>query len=104
MFMIFTAELYPTPIRNTALGVCTTVGRLGAVLAPWVAVYLPHQDSLPQWVPLIIFGIVAIMASLVSLLLPETLESPLPDSFDDVERMKMSSKSMWQCVDHKQKK
>ena len=96
--MIFTAELYPTPIRNTALGVCSTVCRLGAVLAPWVAVYLPDQDSLPQWFPLLIFGVVAIIGSLVSLTLPETLGSPLPDSFEDVERIKMKNKSMWQCV------
>ena len=97
--MMFTAELYPTPIRNTALGVCSTVARLGAVMAPWVAVYLPDQDSLPQWVPLLIFGCAAVLGSLVSLSLPETLGSSLPDDFNDVEMIKENSKAMWTCKD-----
>ena len=92
--LIWTAELYPTPLRNTALGVCYTVGRAGSVFAPWVAVYLPEQDSLPPWVPLFIFGVVAILGSLASLLLPETLGSPLPDNFKDVENIKERNKSM----------
>ena len=96
--LIFTAELYPTPVRTTALGACYTLGRLGSVFAPWVGVYLPSQDSLPEWVPLLIFGIVAIMGSLASLLLPETLGHPLPDNFNDIENMKKYDKPMWKWI------
>lgn len=32
--VIFTAESFPVQIRNTALGICTCVGRLGSILAP----------------------------------------------------------------------
>jgi len=96
--LIFTAELYPTPVRTTALGACYTLGRLGSVFAPWVAVYLPGHNSLPEWVPLLIFGIVAIIGSLASLLLPETLGHPLPDNFNDVENMKKYDKPMWKWI------
>ena len=91
-------KLYPTPVRTTTLGACYISGGLAAVLAPWVAVFLPDQDSLPEWAPLLIFGIVAIMGSLASLLLPETLGHPLPDNFNDIENMKKYDKPMWKWI------
>lgn len=32
--VIYTAEVFPSTIRNTAVGVCTAVGRLGSISAP----------------------------------------------------------------------
>ncbi|KAI9527280.1 hypothetical protein NQZ68_032151 [Dissostichus eleginoides] len=32
----YTAELYPTVLRNTATGVCITVSRIGSCLAPFL--------------------------------------------------------------------
>ena len=98
---IFTAELYPTPVRTTALGACSTLGRIGSIAAPWVAVYLPDHDSLPEWVPILIFGIVAIIGSMASLLLPETLGHPLPDNFNDLENMKKNDKPIWKWINPK---
>lgn len=31
---VFTAELYPTAARSSALAACSLIGRLGSVLAP----------------------------------------------------------------------
>ena len=43
---IYTSELFPTSARNTAVGVCSMVGRIAAMLAPELAVlvsaYLRH--------------------------------------------------------------
>ena len=32
----YTAEMYPTEIRSTALGCCSMVGRIGSITAPQV--------------------------------------------------------------------
>lgn len=38
---VYTAELFPTTIRGTAVGACSTVGRIGSAAAPQLALYLP---------------------------------------------------------------
>ena len=96
---IYTAELYPTSIRTTMFGTCSTVARIGGVLAPWVAVYLPNQGSFGKEIPLYIFGSTSVAGGLMALLLPETLGSPLPNTFQDVEDMKVNEKSIWKCAD-----
>lgn len=94
---MYTAELYPTMIRNSAVGVCSTIARLGGACAPWVGVYLPDQGSLPEEVPLAIFGGVGLIGGVCAMLLPESIGSPLPNTFEDVEVIKRTSKPIWKC-------
>ena len=37
----YTAELYPTTIRSTGVGVCSLMARIGGFSAPFIATYLP---------------------------------------------------------------
>jgi len=39
---VYTAELFPTAIRGTALGVCSMLGRVGSMAAPQLALFLPR--------------------------------------------------------------
>jgi len=94
---MYTAQLYPTSIRNTAVGICSTIARFGAIMAPWVGKYLPDQGSLPDELPLCLFGGFGVLGGLCALLLPDTLGFPLPNTFDDIEDIKKNSKPMWQC-------
>jgi len=98
---MYTAELYPTTIRNSAMGACSTVARLGAILAPWVGKHLTDplafSHPIPVWVPLVCFGGAGVVGGLCALLLPEPLGFPLPNTFEDVENIKKGSKPIWKC-------
>ena len=40
---LYTAELYPTQIRSTAVGMCSMMARIGGFAAPQVCVLSLHQ-------------------------------------------------------------
>jgi len=101
---MYTAQLFPTSIRNTAVGICSTVARFGAIMAPWVGKYLPDQGSLPPKLPMLLFGGFGVFGGLCALLLPDTLGFPLPNTFDDIEEIKKNGKPMWQCGVKEKKK
>nr|KAG5711197.1 hypothetical protein BaRGS_004841 [Batillaria attramentaria] len=81
---LFTAELYPTVLRNFGMGCSSTIARVGSALSPYIAdlgVYVGGQFS--KALPLIIFGAFAVTAGGLSLILPETLNRKLPDTIED---------------------
>merc|ERR1719348_1903141 len=98
---MYTAQLYPTAIRNSAVGTCSTVARLGGLLAPWVGKYLTDPNAfsspIPEEVPLCLFGGFGVIGGLCALLLPDTIGSQLPNTFEDVEEIKRTSKPIWKC-------
>ena len=92
---IFTAELFPTPIRNTALGTCSMACRLIAVSAPYIALYLPNVTS--QQAPFFIFGAAGLIGTILSIFLPESLGHPLPDTLEEAAEMNEGGKSFFSC-------
>jgi hypothetical protein len=50
-----------------------------------IHLFLLLQGSLPSWVAFTIFGVASAVGGVLALLLPETLGSTLPDTFQDVE-------------------
>ncbi len=40
LIYLYTAELYPTEIRSTAVGLCSTFARIGGVAAPQVCLLM----------------------------------------------------------------
>ncbi|CAB3404130.1 unnamed protein product [Caenorhabditis bovis] len=80
----YTSELFPTVIRNTAVGCCSTVARFGAILASFIAFSLVEQYG--RIVMILPFTILTIAASIISFVcLPETMGKRLPDSISEVE-------------------
>ncbi|CAI4223684.1 unnamed protein product [Auanema sp. JU1783] len=77
---IFTSELYPTIIRNSAVGMTSMVARFGSGISSYIA--LLSNISLPI-VPMIIFAIFSLFAGMLVSVLPETSEKPLPETLDD---------------------
>lgn len=73
---VYTSELFPTPLRNMAYGFSSMGSKVGAMVAPFIAVLSPH------WVPSLIFVIVPFIASMFCFMLPETKGKTLRDSVD----------------------
>ncbi|XP_012284972.1 organic cation transporter protein isoform X2 [Orussus abietinus] len=79
---VFTAEQFPTVIRNVGLGACSTFARIGGVIAP----YVNYLSKIWMPMPLVIFGACAFVGGFLSLQLPETLNKKLPETIQDGER------------------
>nr|XP_055076073.1 solute carrier family 22 member 13 [Misgurnus anguillicaudatus] len=79
---IYSAELFPTVLRQTGLGVASMFARIGGVLAPLINLLGRHAPV----VPMVIFGSTPLLAAVLALGLPETASQPLPDSIHDAER------------------
>jgi len=79
---LYTAELFPTPVRNVAVGGASTFARVGSISAPYIVDILGKQSA---GIPSFIFGVSATLAGLFAMLLPETLNRKLPETVADVE-------------------
>ncbi|XP_054167878.1 organic cation transporter protein-like [Oppia nitens] len=81
MIYVYSAEIYPTVVRNVGVGSSSMVGRIGSILAPFVK-ELGIYTHLT--VPFVLFGVISIVDGLMVLLLPETKDRDIPDTIDDV--------------------
>lgn len=77
----YTAELFPTVLRNTALGVGSMCARLSGTLTPLIMLL----DSFNPKVPATVFGCIALLSGFLSLYLPETVNQPMPETLEDGE-------------------
>lgn len=79
---IFSAEQFPTVIRNVALGASSMSARVGGIAAP----YLIYLADFWKPAPFFIFGVAVLIGGVLSMLLPETLNTELPETIEDGER------------------
>lgn len=78
LLYIYTAELFPTVVRNTALGCASQGSEMGAVLVPILV-------SMGGWLPFVVFAACGIVGGVFAFFLPETLNKPLYDTFTGLE-------------------
>ena len=78
LLYIYTAELFPTTVRNTALGAGTQTFQLGAILAPMAVV-------LGEKLPFIVFAACCAAGGVAAIFLPETMNKPLYDTVAGME-------------------
>lgn len=78
LLFIYTIELFPTVVRNAALGCATQAAQMGAILVPFIVV-------LGGGIPFVVFGVCGIAGGLLAFYLPETLNRPLYDTMGGME-------------------
>ena len=84
---VFTAEMFPTVIRNQAVGTCSLVARLGGILCLLLDLLKVYWLAAPVF----IMGVVATTAGVLATLFPETLGEELPETIEDAFRLEESS-------------
>ncbi|XP_069395775.1 solute carrier family 22 member 4-like [Paralichthys olivaceus] len=75
------SELFPTVIRNTAMGCCSMSARIGTIISPFI-IYLGRYF---RALPYILMGALAISGAVLCLLLPETFGKTLPETFSQMQ-------------------
>ncbi|XP_061608675.1 organic cation/carnitine transporter 2-like [Phyllopteryx taeniolatus] len=78
---IYTAEIYPTVLRNLGMGICSSAARIGSITAPYV-IYLGTYNKV---LPYILMGSLTIASSVVNIFLPETLNKDLPETLEQMQ-------------------
>ncbi|NXX96305.1 S22AD protein, partial [Centropus bengalensis] len=72
---VYSAELFPTVVRQTGVGLCSMSARLAGILAPLIRLL----DQYHRAIPMAIFGSAPVLAGLLCFLLPETRGVDLAD-------------------------
>lgn len=83
IYFVQLSELYPTKIRNVAIGFCMTMSRVGASLAPFTK---ELGVIIAPWVPSAVDTILCICMAVLGFTLPETYQVVLPDTIQDIEQ------------------
>ncbi|XP_076899225.1 organic cation/carnitine transporter 4-like [Bidens hawaiensis] len=77
LLFVYAMELFPTVVRNAALGCAKQVGQLGNILVPFVVA--KNGD-----LSFMVFGACGIVVGFLMFYLPETLNKPLYDTISGV--------------------
>ncbi|XP_046378535.2 organic cation transporter protein-like [Haliotis rufescens] len=88
----FTAELMPTTSRTFGMSMSSICCRVGSLLSPYIVdltMYLSGRFG--QILPMLVFGGITILAALLALLLPETVNKKLPETIKEAEMLGTSA-------------
>ncbi|KAG7258249.1 hypothetical protein CRUP_009378, partial [Coryphaenoides rupestris] len=75
MVYVFTAELYPTILRQNGVGLNSMCARVGGILAPLIRLLDVYHSA----IPMVLYGTIPIIGTFLCFLLPETLNMELQD-------------------------
>ncbi|XP_069001648.1 solute carrier family 22 member 4 [Embiotoca jacksoni] len=76
-----TSEVFPTVIRNTAMGCCSMAARVGTIVSPFIIYLGQYYKALPY----IVMGVLAISGSILCFILPETYGKALPETISQMQ-------------------
>ncbi|XP_046977704.1 organic cation transporter protein-like [Vanessa cardui] len=79
---LYSSEIFPTVVRNSAMGFASVFARFGGFIAPFVV------NIGIEWASLVIFTILAFCAGFLCYFLPETKDIVLLNTIDQTEKSK----------------
>ncbi|XP_074055223.1 solute carrier family 22 member 13-like [Macrotis lagotis] len=78
---VYSAELFPTIIRQTGMGLVAIFSRIAGILTPLVSLLGEYHSA----IPMAIYGTLPALVGILCVMLPETKGKTLQDSIDDLE-------------------
>jgi len=81
LIYIYSSELFPTNVRNVAMGTSSMSARIGGIIAP----FFPTLAKISPPLPFVICSIFCLLSAFSCLLIPETLNKKIPDTISDLE-------------------
>lgn len=84
LLYLLCSELFPTCVRSRGLNMASFLGRLGAIIAPFIVDLMAVTYT---WAPSLMFGICSAVASVFALVLPESRGKPLTDTIEQLEEL-----------------
>ncbi|KAL8577451.1 hypothetical protein ACOMHN_048086 [Nucella lapillus] len=85
---LYGTEVFPTGIRNHAMGLCSFFENIGSIAAPQIVFSGKTNITLPTT----IFGVMTVLGALLVFLLPETHNRSLPHTMEEAENCEKSEK------------
>ncbi|CAH1788268.1 unnamed protein product [Owenia fusiformis] len=79
---LYTGEVFPTSARNVGFGSASSIGRIGALIAPQIPLLKTFWFGLPY----IFLAIFPIVAGILAYFLPETKGKHLPETLEEAEK------------------
>ncbi|XP_014369438.2 organic cation transporter protein-like [Papilio machaon] len=80
---LYCSEMFPTVVRNAAIGICSMMARVGSMIAPFIAGLRPFGI----WCAPVAFGIFPLISAVLCLFLPETKNCELPMTIEEGEAL-----------------
>nr|XP_055059911.1 solute carrier family 22 member 13 [Misgurnus anguillicaudatus] len=90
---VYIQELFPTSIRQTVTGLGATVARIGSLLSPVLGMLEVYHFSIPT----VVFSSLALISGALAFLLPETRRTELPDSTEEAEGQRKTTRTSGIC-------
>ncbi|XP_073955126.1 organic cation transporter protein-like [Choristoneura fumiferana] len=87
---LYCTEMFPTVVRNAALGFSSMMARVGSMIAPFVVALKPHG----QWCAPVLFGVLPLISAVLCLMLPETKDIRLMTTLEEGEAIGQSSRKI----------
>lgn len=89
----YSAELFPTVVRSSGVGLGSMCASVSGALTPLVSLL----DTLNPRIPTILFGFLALLSGFSTFLLPETIGRKLPQTIEDGEKFGIGDTCFTNC-------